>query len=792
MKFSEQWLRAWVDPEVSRQDLVARLSMVGLEVDSVAPVAGDFTNVVVGEIVSTDQHPNADKLKVCRVSDGVEQYQVVCGAPNARGGLKVPFARIGAELPGELTIKQAKLRGVESQGMLCSAAELQVSEDHAGLLELPADAPVGADVRDYLDLDDATIELGLTPNRGDCLSIAGLAREVGAVYGAKVHRAVTVPVAATVQQCLPVEVFAPAACPHYLGRVISNVDAKQLTPRWMVERLRRSGIRSIDAVVDVTNYVMLELGQPMHAFDLAEIRGGVRVRMAQEGESLVLLDGRQVALQADTLVIADHERPLAIAGVMGGEHSGVAPTTRDLFLESAFFEPVALAGKARGYGLHTDASHRYERGVDPMLARVAMDRATSLLIEIVGGEPGPVVEVTSEPHLPQSTTIQLRSSRVAQVLGLSICDDVVERALRDLGFGVKVDSAGEWNVTVPTHRFDVALEIDLIEELGRLYGYDRLPVRYPSARLAPRARSEAQGGLPALRQLLVARGYQEAITFSFVDPELFAMFHPGTEPLTLANPIASDLSAMRASLWPGLIKALQHNLNRQQSRVRLFESGLRFEGQLANLRQEKVIAGLITGPRFPTSWAHSADPVDFYDIKGDVEALLGSNTAGANCRFEATNHPALHPGQAALVRRGDRQVGCLGALHPDLARKLDIAQPVFLFELVLSEALAATLPAFREMSRYPEVRRDLALLMPRELAVGDVLDVMRKSAGEYLTDLTIFDLYQGKGIDPLSKSLAVSLTWQHPSRTLNEEEVGGFSQSVLAAVEERFGAKLRT
>ena len=552
MKFSEQWLRSWTNPDVDRDTLVAKLSMVGLEVDSVTPVAGAFHGVVVGEILSAEQHPDADKLRVCQVSNGSETFQVVCGAPNARPGIKVPFAMIGAELGDDFKIKKAKLRGVESFGMLCSAAELKTSEDHSGLLELAADAPVGMDVRKYLGLDDVVIEIGLTPNRGDCLSLAGLAREVGAIYGSDVQPVAIEPVAASHDDTRPVELLAPQACPRYLGRVIRNVDLSRPTPLWMVERLRRSDIRSIDPAVDVTNYVMLELGQPMHAFDLAEIRGGIRVRMAEEGEKLVLLDGQEATLTADTLVIADHERPLAIAGVMGGEHSGVGAETRDLFLESAYFDPIALAGKARGYGLHTDASHRFERGVDFELARKAMERATALLLEIVGGVAGPVVEAVSEADLPKREAVTLRQERITQMLGLELEPALVERLLNSLGLTVSASGEGAWEVRVPSHRFDISLEVDLIEELGRLYGYDRLPVRYPQARLAPQARSEARAELPALRRLLVARGYQEAITYSFIDPKLFALFNPEETPLVLANPISADMAAMRASLWPGL------------------------------------------------------------------------------------------------------------------------------------------------------------------------------------------------------------------------------------------------
>ncbi|TLX53322.1 phenylalanine--tRNA ligase subunit beta [Stutzerimonas nosocomialis] len=791
MKFSEQWLRSWVNPQVSHAELVARLSMVGLEVDGVEPVAGQFSGVVVGEVLSTEQHPDADKLRVCQVSNGSETFQVVCGAPNVRPGLKIPFAMIGAQLPGDFKIKKAKLRGVESNGMLCSASELQISDDDSGLMELAAEAQVGADIRAALELDDASIEIGLTPNRGDCLSIAGLAREVGAIYGVPVSPIDIAPVPVSHQDTRPVDVLAPAACPRYLGRIICNVDLSRPTPTWMVERLRRSDIRSIDAVVDVTNYVMLELGQPLHAFDLAEINTGIRVRMAEEGESLVLLDGQTITLRADTLVIADHQRALAIAGVMGGEHSGVNAGTRDIFLESAYFDSIALAGKARSYGLHTDASHRYERGVDPQLTRAAMERATSLLLDIVGGEAGPIVEALDDQGLPRTAPIVLRSERIGQMLGLELGHEQVEKMLGSLGLSLTSESEGTWRVGVPSHRFDIALEVDLIEELGRLYGYDRLPVRYPQARLAPTSTPEARVTVPALRRLLVARGYQEAITYSFIDPRLFELFSPDAKPLLLANPISVEMSAMRASLWPGLVTALQYNLNRQQTRVRLFESGLRFVGQLDELKQEAMLAGVVTGARFDEAWSNGREAVDFYDVKADVEALLGAAGDGLSFRFVAGEHPALHPGQTARIEREGRLVGYIGSLHPQLARSLGIDQPVYLYELLLGELTSGRLPRFSELSRFPEVRRDLALLVDRDVPAEAVLSCIRETAGDSLTDLKLFDVYHGKGIDPHRKSLAVGLTWQHPSRTLNDDEVNESTQNILTSLEQRFNATLR-
>ncbi|UJJ31864.1 phenylalanine--tRNA ligase subunit beta [Halopseudomonas maritima] len=791
MKFSEQWLRTWVNPDISRDELVARLSMTGLEVDSVTPAAGEFSGVVVGEILSAEQHPDADKLRVCRVSNGSEEFQVVCGAPNARAGIKVPFAMVGAVLGEDFKIKKAKLRGVESFGMLCSAAELQISEDHDGLYELPQDAPVGQSVREYLALDDAIIEVDLTPNRGDCLSIAGLAREVGANYGAAVTRVEVAPVAAVHEDVRPVELVATEACPRYLGRVIRNVDLSRATPLWMVERLRRSDIRSIDAVVDITNYVMLELGQPMHAFDLAEIKGGIRVRLAEEGEKLVLLDGQEVSLRADTLVIADHERPLAMAGIMGGEHSGVSENTRDLFLESAFFDTIAIAGKARGYSLHTDSSHRFERGVDWQLQREAMERATALILEIVGGEPGPVIEAVEQGALPTLKQITLRNERITQMLGMQMSEADVVGYLKGLGLGVSAQAEGQWQVDVPSHRFDISIEVDLIEELARLYGYNRLPVSAPTAALTLAGKPETRGELPALRRLLVARGYHEAITYSFIEPGLSKQFEPQIEPLALANPISSDMAVMRPSLWPGLSKAVQYNQNRQQGRVRLFESGQRFIPAADGLQQEVMLSGIVTGSRQPEGWANGAEKIDFFDVKADVEAVLAQSAAGVTFRFEPVEHPALHPGQSARILNGGEQVGLMGALHPQLVADLDLNGPVFVFELALAKICQGQLPRFEELSRYPEVRRDIALVVDRTVLAEDLLSCIRAEAGAHLKNLRLFDVYEGKGIDPHRKSMAIGLTLQDSSRTLTDDEVNAVMDRVLQSLEQGFNATLR-
>ncbi|MDK2777521.1 MAG: phenylalanine--tRNA ligase subunit beta [Pseudomonadota bacterium] len=795
MKFSEQWLREWVQPEVSTAELAHQVTMAGLEVDGTEPVAGEFSGVVVGEVVKREQHPDADKLSLCQVSDGSETFQVVCGAANVREGLKIPFAKIGAVLPGNFKIKKAKLRGVESFGMLCAEAELGMAESSDGLMELPADATVGQDFREYMGLDDTIIEVDLTPNRADCLSMAGLAREVGVLNKADVTGVAIEPVAAVIGDQASVDVTARAQCPRYLSRIVKGVNVKAATPLWMVEKLRRGGIRSIDPVVDITNYVMLELGQPMHAFDLAQIEGGIRVRMAEQGEKLTLLDGQEVELNSDTLVIADHNKPLAIGGIMGGEHSGVAETTQDLLLEAAFFSPLAIAGRARNYGLHTDSSHRFERGVDYNLAASAMERATALVLQICGGQPGPVAEAVSEADLPQLAHIHLRRERAALVLGMTLADEEIEDILQRLGMKLTAVADG-WQVVAPSYRFDIAIESDLIEELARIYGYENLPVRLPAA-ASPLARvPENRLPMGDLRRHLVSRGYQEAITYSFVDPQLQQAMDPQHAPIALLNPISTEMSVMRTNLLAGLVQAVSYNLKRQQSRVRLFETGLRFIPDGDELHQIPTLAFAATGSRLPQSWADADAETDFFDVKGDVESLLARTGQLASYRFVAGEHPALHPGQTAQIEKAGadgqwQPVGVMGALHPSLQKPLGVKQALYLVQLDLAAVRENRVPDFRELSKFPEMRRDLALVVAQDIAVDDVLTAIRAKAGDYLTKLNLFDVYVGKGIDPDRKSLALGLTWQHPSRTLTDEEVNDSVSSVLAHLEESLGATLR-
>ena len=790
MKISELWLREWVSPDLDTAALAHQITMAGLEVDAIDPVAGVFSGVVVAEILSAEPHPDADKLRVCQVSTGGETVQIVCGAPNARVGLKAPLAQIGGQLPGDFKIKKARLRGVESQGMLCAEQELGLSDASEGLMELAVDAPVGTDLRSYLGLEDQVIELSITPNRADCLGVAGIAREVGLLNKLPVDVPAYAKVAESIADTFSVQVRAAAACPRYVGRVIKGVDVSRPSPLWMREKLRRSGIRAIDAVVDITNYLLLELGQPMHAFDLNQLQGGIVVRMAEAGESLELLNGQVLELRPDTLVIADQRGPVAMAGIMGGQPSAVSASSTDIFLEAAFFAPTLLAGKARSYGLHTDSSHRFERGVDFQLQVEAMERATRLLVDVVGGEAGPIVEVSSSDDLPELNDVQLRAARIEKVLGFDMEAPEVERILSGLGLGVTATEDG-WNCSVPSWRFDISIEADLLEELARVYGYNRLPVTHIHADLAMQARPETDLSVRYLRRHLSARGYREAITYSFVDPQLQRVFDPDLQPVALSNPISADMAVMRTSLLPGLVDAVLRNTNRQQPRVRLFETGLRFIPGDSGLQQIPTLAMVCAGQRFAESWAVSDDASDFYDIKGDIESLLALTGLPESYAFEAATHPALHPGQTANITRKGQLVGVVGTLHPSVVLKLGLNEPLYACEIELSALLAGKVPEFKELSRFPEVRRDLSILVDKTVGSAQLLNDVRASAGTYLTDLRLFDVYTGKGIDPKRKSLTLGLTFRDQSRTLGDEDVNLAVGQVIDLLEKNYNAELR-
>ena len=790
MQFSERWLREWVNPDTSTDDLVARLTMAGLEVDGVSKAAAPFTGVIVAQVTAVDPHPDADKLRVCRVSTGKATVQVVCGAPNVAAGQKIPFAEVGAVLGDDFNIRKAKLRGVESQGMICSAEELGLAEKSDGILVLPADAPTGMDIREYLQLDDSLIEVDLTPNRGDCLSIAGIAREVGVLYNLPVNRPAIGDVPAGIDDTFPITLDAPDGCPRYLGRIIRNINQDVESPRWLQEKLRRSGIKCIDPVVDVTNYVLMELGQPMHAFDFDKLKGGIRVRYAASQESLTLLDGKAVALTPDTLVIADDKQGLAIAGIMGGLDSAVTAYTKHIFLESAFFNPAVIAGKARSYGLQTDAAHRFERGVDFNLPRLAMARATQLLLDIVGGEAGPVIEAADS--LPEARTVTLRAERIERILGIRLDAARVETILTGLGLVLQSKDADSWTFRVPSWRFDIAIEEDLVEELARIYGYDNLPVTAALGRFSLKPNSETTLGLNAIRNRLAALGYQEVITYSFVDSKLESLL--GSEDsavLSLVNPISRDMNVMRTSLWPGLLGTLKHNYHRQQGRGRIFETGLVFLKKNNEIEQKPKVASLIWGDPFPEQWGTRGRDADFFDIKGDAEALLALTLAGGEFAFEAAAHPALQEGQSAKILRNGQAVGWLGALSPVVQQAIDIPGKIYLMELDQAAVAASRLPVFQPLSRYPSVRRDLAVVIAADQETGAVGQAIRDASGELLSEIVIFDIYQGQNIEKTKKSLAIGLTLQHPSRTLTDEDINAIINNCIKVLEAQFNAELR-
>ncbi|WP_332398229.1 phenylalanine--tRNA ligase subunit beta [Vibrio metschnikovii] len=794
MKFSESWLREWVNPAVSTDELTHQITMAGLEVDDVLPVAGVFNGVKVGQVVECGQHPDADKLRITKVDVGEDELlDIVCGAANCRQGLKVAVATVGAILPGDFKIKKAKLRGQPSHGMLCSFSELGIDIESDGIMELAQDAPIGCDFREFLGLNDVTIDVDLTANRADCFSLRGLAREVGVLNRLDIIEPSVVPVAASINDSLTIDIQAPAACPRYLGRIVKNINVNAATPLWMQEKLRRCGIRSIDPIVDITNYVMLEQGQPMHAFDLAKIEGGIVVRLAEQDEKLTLLDGAEATLNPDTLLIADHNKPLAIAGVFGGEHSGVSSSTQDVLLESAFFAPDHIRGRARRYGLHTDSSMRFERGVDYELQQAALERATQLLIDICGGQAAPIVAAQSDQHLPSANQVTLRRTTLDNLLGHTIADADVVEILQRLGMQVETTSQG-WQATAPTWRFDIAIEQDLVEEIGRIYGYDNIPNQAPQAALNMNAHKEARLPLKRVRDLLVDRGYHEAITYSFVEPEQQKLVVPNIEPLILPNPISADMSAMRLSLIQGLLNTVVHNQKRQQPRVRLFEQGLRFIPDQAaenGMRQEPMLAGVIAGTRGDEHWNMETASVDFFDLKGDVEAILDLTANGRAYQFTATQHPALHPGQAAAIMLDGKKIGVIGTVHPELERKFGLNGRTIVFEIEWSAINTKVIPEAVALSKFPANRRDIALVVDQNVASGDIVATCQSAGGSLLRDAKLFDVYVGKGVEEGKKSLAIALILQSAERTLEDADITAAVNNIVQAVAEQYSATLR-
>ncbi|MDD3329045.1 MAG: phenylalanine--tRNA ligase subunit beta [Zoogloea sp.] len=791
MQFSELWLRSFVSPDLDTDQLGHLLTMAGLEVEEQDGVAAAFSKVVVAQIVEAEKHPNADKLRVCKVDAGQgELLQIVCGAPNAAAGIRIPCALVGADLAG-FGIKAAKLRGVESFGMLCSAKELGISDESSGLLVLPEDAPVGTSLRDYLALDDTLFTIKLTPNRADCLSLTGIAREVAALTGSPLSLVACEPVAAGHADTRGIVLDAPEACPRYCGRIIRGVDAKAPTPEWMKQRLARSGIRSISALVDVTNYVMLELGQPLHAFDNAKLAGAIHVRLPQPGEQVLLLNGQTITPAADTLLIADEARALALAGIMGGEDSGITLDTTELFLESAFFAPDAIAGRARAYGFSSDASYRFERGVDFALAGQAIERATRLILDICGGEAGPVVEAVAADKLPARAPIRLRASRVRRVLGIDLSADAVAGMFERLDLQVSREG-DDFIVTPPSYRFDVEIEEDLIEEIARIHGYDNIPSHAPRGPITMLPRPEAKRDTMSLRRQVAAREYQEVINFAFVEEAWEKDFAGNTNPVRLANPIASQMSVMRSSLIGGLVANVVTNRKRQTNRVRVFEIGRCFAHDVAGqpvegYHQPVRIAALAAGFAKPEQWGEANRNVDFFDLKADLEALLFPRVA----EFERASHPALHPGRAACVKIDGKAVGFIGELHPVWVQRYELGTAPVVFELDLDVLLQSVTPAYAELSRFPAVTRDLALVVDQQVASSVLLAGLQAVAPAIVQRIELFDQYQGKGIEPNRKSLAFRVVMQETQRTLEDAEVDAAMNALTRHAEEALGAKLR-
>lgn len=791
MKVSEAWLREWVNPAVSSEELAAQLTMAGLEVDAQNPVAGPFHGVTVAEILQTRPHPQADKLTLCEVKTAQDKvYQIVCGAANVRRGLKVALAQLGAKLPNGLEIKKAKLRGELSEGMLCSAAELGLEERSDGIMELAHDAPLGQDLRDYMGLNDAVLDIALTPNRADCFSVRGIARELAAVNQTSLHTPDMPSLKPELDDAINIEILAEEACPYYCGRVIKGIATDATSPLWLKERLRRSGIRSLHPVVDILNYVMLELGQPMHAFDAAIITGAVNVRYSQPGEALALINGDTVSLRENTLVIADDNKPLAIAGVMGGEESAVHAATRDILIESAFFNPQTIAGVARSYGLCTDSSQRFERGVHPRLQIEALERASYLIQSIAGGSIGPVREVAYAAHIPPLKTISFNPCKVGQLTGLQLAEDEMAAILQRLGMTVS-RTAACWQVDVPAFRFDLHLDVDLVEEITRLYGYDKIETHALQGEIKTGQTNKHELLGRKIGAFLANCGYSETISYSFVDPQIQEALCPDAPMLSLVNPISQELSVMRTGMWPGLVASMVYNLHRQQTAIRFFECGVTFGKQGQTVTERACLAGLSTGELGALNWSEKPHTLDFYDVKGDLEALFAAFNI-KNAKWVQAPHSALHPGKSAQIWLDGQLAGWLGVLHPKLSDALDVSEDVVLFELYLDQFPIDVPARYRSISKYPSIRRDLSLLVDDAISVAEIEQVVRNSVpAGLLKGFAVFDLYKGEGIADGKKSLALALTLQNDERTLVDQEINAIIDAIIKELEDKLTITLR-
>jgi phenylalanyl-tRNA synthetase beta chain len=791
MKIVESWLREWVNPDLDTDALAERLTMAGHEVDSIEVEGAGLDGVVVAEVLDVARHPDADRLSVCRVSTGSgDPVEVVCGAPNVTKGMKSPLATPGVKLPNGIKLKKSKIRGVVSNGMLCSAIELGLGDDSDGIIELPADAPAGTPLAEYLKLPDAVIDLDLTPNRGDCFSVLGIARDVAALTASEMKEPTVNPVPATIDDTHPVELGAPEGCPRFAGRVIRNIDLTARSPVWMTERLRRAGLRPIHPVVDVTNYVMLELGQPLHAYDLALVSGAIRPRMAKQGEKVVLLDEKEISANDDTLVISDDSGAIGIGGIMGGLGTAVTEQTRDVFFEAAFFTQEIVAGRARSYGMHTDASLRFERGVDPEGQARAIERATELLLAISGGDAGPLVVETAEEFLPQREKICVRKSRVTRLLGVEIDDKNITEIFARLGLDANKNDDG-WEVTAPSHRFDIAMEVDLIEEIARVYGYDAIPELTAIAETPLETVTESEIDFDVAASTLVARDYQEVITYSFIDPDANKRLVDIDSELVLSNPISSEMSVMRSSLWPGMLAAAASNASRQQDRIRIFEIGKSFHGALGEHTEVVRIAGIGIGSLVPEQWGRKSQSIDFFDIKSDIDALLALTGDTSDITYVPAEHPALQPGQTASIRRGDIEIGLVGKLHPKHAKFFELKRDVFMFELDAAKALASNAPKAEPISKFPSIRRDIAVVVDDKITADELISAVAESAPELISSVRIFDIYKGPGIEAGLKSVALGLILQETSRTLTDDDADAAMTAAVKKLQDKFAAELR-
>ncbi len=791
MKIPESWLREWVNPDLDTDALSHQLTMLGHEVDGVEYEGSGIADVVIAEVAELTKHPDADKLSLCKVNDGSgELIDVVCGAPNVVQGMKTPFARPGVTLPNGMKLRKAKIRGVVSNGMLCSAVELGLGDESDGIISLPQEAEVGSALVSFLNLPDTIIDLDLTPNRGDCFSVLGIARDVSALTGDTLRDESVVAVDPTIEDQHPVELIEPDGCPRFAGRVIRGIDSNAKSPVWMTERLRRAGLRAISPVVDITNYVMLELGQPLHAYDRGLLQGAIRPRLAKAGEKVILLDEKEVELNDDTLVITDDSGPIGIAGIMGGLTTAVSDKTTDVFFEAAFWPQDFMAGRARAYGMHTDASMRFERGVDPAGQGRAIERATQLLLDIAGGEAGPLTDVVVDEYLPIRSKISLRKSHLTRLLGVEIDDSEVDQILTRLTMRVE-EIDGGWSVSPPSHRFDIAIEADLIEEVARIHGYDSIPEATAFSQAPLETVTESKVDIEQAAATLIARDYQEVVTYSFIDAEANTAFSGSESELVLSNPISSEMSVMRASLWPGMIAAAAANNARQQDRVRLFEASKSFHGKLGEHTEVMRIAGLASGSVNPEQWGSTSESIDFFDIKADVEALLALAADRDEISFVAAEHPALQPGQAAQILRANEVIGTIGKLHPTLAKTYDLKRVVYLFELDAAKTLASSAPAAASVSRFPAIRRDIAVIVDDKVTADELVNAVAASSRGLIQGVRIFDIYKGAGIEAGRKSVAIGLILQETSRTLTDDDADGAMAAAVKELEDKFAAVLR-